>query len=77
MIVLLSDGGNGKSAKSKLRASVFGQSCKYVGSSCFQVEEEFREQGCHFAQARCLIMSECTAGKPLQESVVENFVSGA
>eukprot|EP00959_Pyramimonas_sp_CCMP1952_P423684 8874891-Pyramimonas_sp.AAC.1 len=48
-----------------------------MGSNNFQVEEEFRKQGCHFAQARCLIMSECAAGKPLQESVVKNFISGA
>ena len=76
MIIFLSNGGNGKSAKSKLRANFFGGSHRFAGSKVFQQEEEFRKQGRQFAQAKCITIQECQAGKFLQESDFKNFVSG-
>ena len=76
MISFLSNGGNGESAKSKLRANVFGGSHRFAGSNVFQQEEEFRKQGRQFAQAKCITIQECQAGKFLQESDFKNFVSG-
>ena len=76
MMVVLGQGQNGKSAKSKLRANVFGKSHRFVSPSVFHENEEFRKQGCQFAQARCMVVQECNPGQPLLDNVLKTFISG-
>lgn len=70
------NGGDGKSARTILRDNVFAGHHKIVGPDVFQKPDEFRIQGCHFANAKCITTQECLAGSPMMEDVWKNFVSG-
>jgi hypothetical protein len=69
-------GGNAKSAKTILRGNVFGEAAMVMSPEVFQVPEEFRKQGCHFAFAKVVTHQECNPGVPLVEDVWKKFVSG-
>lgn len=76
MIIVRGNGGDGKSAYSTLRSSVFGENHYFVGPSVFEQEEEFRKQGLGFASARFLTVQECNGGSFLQEAVFKSFIGG-
>jgi len=69
-------GGNAKSANTILRGNVFGETAMVMSPEVFQVPEEFRKQGCHFAFAQVVTHQECNPGVPLVEDVWKKFVSG-
>ena len=77
LLVYRSDGGNGKSARAILRDSVFAGHHMIMGPDMFQVPEEFRKQGCHYAAALAATIQEFQAGVPLVEDVFKSWISGA
>ncbi len=76
MIMFIGNGGDGKSMRTLLRNNVFGGQHRVISPEAFQVAEEFRKQGCHFAFAACMTIQECNAGVALVEDVWKKCVSG-
>ena len=76
MIMLIGNGGDGKSARTILRSNVMGDMHAVISPEVFQKSDEMRIQGCHFAYARALTCQECQAGLALIEDVWKKVVSG-
>jgi hypothetical protein len=74
--LLYGDGGNSKSARTLLRANVWGDHHKTISPTVFQVPEEFRKQGCHFSSARVGTVQEVAPGQPVMEPELKKVISG-
>ena len=59
IIILRGPGGDGKSARSHLRHNVFGGAHRYMSTSVFEVDEEFRRQGGQFGRPNYGITTHC------------------
>lgn len=68
--------GDGKSTRTLLRDSFYGDAHCHLSPSCFTVPEEFRKQGGQVAFARFVTMQECQGGMELIEDIFKKFISG-
>ena len=48
----------------------------YVSSSVLEIDEEFRKQGCAFANAQAITFQECSNSVRIKEDIFKRLVSG-
>ena len=72
-LVTTGDGEDGKSLRTLLRSNYFGNAHVIISPKCFQVDDELRKQGKHFAHARAATVPECNPGDPLIEDEMKSF----